>query len=223
MRKLFLILAAAAVVLASPAMAGIRGSYVEARNADVYVAHCFANAEAGLTGDLALMAWKIDQGSFNNVVLDGLSVVAVVRARGTLGNPFDSPYPAKAVLIVDERASAGQREALQSFVKRMAGDLVQTVTRVEVAPIQFEFQGDLHAAAVRMTAGNLARIQTRELADGDAVCHNAFAYYPPLTKLSHAMPAHTVESRFTGEGLDTTWSSPSKNSAFLGHFVLESE
>lgn len=204
--------------------AEIRGSYVEARNADVWVAQCFANSEVGLVGQLALMAWKVDQGSWNNVSLDGLGVVAVVKASHTLGDPFKSAYPAKAVLIVDERANTQQREALQAFAQKMAGDLVQTVTRVETAPISFDIAGSLHAGTVRMTAGNLARIETRSLRDGDAVCHNAFTYYPPLSgKLDHAMPARAVDNRFNGEGLNVSWSSPDKNSAFLGSFAVESD
>jgi len=202
----------------------IRGSYVEARNADVWVAQCFANSEVGLTGQLALMAWKVEKGSWNNVALDGLGVVAVVKAKHTLGDPFRSAYPAQAVLIVDERANMEQRRALQAFAGRMAGDLVQDVGRVDAAPIEFDFGGNLHAGTVRMTAGNLARLETRSLKDGDAVCHNAFTYYPPLSgKLDHAMPARAVDNRFNGGGLNTTWSSPDKNSAFLGSFSVESD
>ncbi len=211
-------------LLTFTASAGIRGSYVEARNADVWVAQCFANSEVGLVGQLALMAWKVDQGSFNNVPLDGLGVVAVVRASHTLGDPFKSAYPAKAVLIVDERANLEQRQALKAFAQRMAGDLAQDVVRVEAAPIEFDTAGNLHAGTVRMRAGNYARIETRALRDGDAVCHNAFAYYPPLSgKLDHSMPARTVENRFNGDGLNIRWSSPDKNSAFLGSFNLESD
>lgn len=215
----FLLVAAATLVSA----AEIRGSYIEARNADIYVAQCFANSEAGLVGDLAVMGWKIDQGSWNNVDVSGLGVVAVVKARTTLGDPFHSPYPAKAVLIVDERASAAQSQALQNFAHKMAGDLVQTVTRVATAPMAFDFNGDMHAGIATMTAGNMARIQTRALKDGDAVCHNAFVYYQPLAKLDHAMPAHTVDNSFAGEGLNITWTSPDKNSAFIGTFAAESE
>ncbi|MBI3667443.1 MAG: DUF1326 domain-containing protein [Acidobacteria bacterium] len=226
MKKVWFTLMAIALFLgaATLGLAGeIRGNYVEARNADVWVAHCFANSEVGLVGDLAVMAWQIEQGSWNNVTLDGLGVVAVVRAKSTLGDPYHNPYPAKAVLILDERANMEQRLALQSFVKKMAGDLVQTVVRVDTAPVTFDFNGNLHAGKVQMAAGQVARIETRAIMDGDAVCHNAFTYYPPLTKLDHAMPARTVENRFAGDGLNVVWSSPNKNSAFLGSFVTESE
>lgn len=222
MRKIVLgvALLLGATVLASAAE--IRGRYIEARNADIYVAQCFANSEVGLTGDLALMAWKIDQGSWNNVALDGLGVVAVVKAKSTLGDPFHNPYPAKTVLIMDEHANPAQRAALESFAHKMGGDLVQTVSRVETAPIAFDFEG-MHSGIASVTAGKVACIRTRALMDGDAVCHNAFVYYQPLTKLDHAMPAHTVDNKFAGEGLNVVWSSPDKNSAFIGSFAAESD
>ena len=223
MRKVLIALAAFSLVAATATAGGIRGSYIEARNADVYVAHCFANSELNLAGDLAVMAWSIENGSWNNISLDGLGVAAVIRASGTLGDPFRSVYPVRAVLIVDERATVEQRAALQGFVRQMAGDLVETVTRVETAPFSFDFNGNIHDGSARMTAGNLARIETRGLRDGDAVCHNAFVYYPPLSKVSHAMPAFTTENRFSGAGLNVTWSSPSKNSAFLGTFEVGAE
>jgi hypothetical protein len=224
MKKVFFLMMLLVGLVALAGAAEIRGSYVEARNADVWVAQCFANSEVGLAGQLALMAWKVDKGSWNDVSLDGLGVVAVVKASHTLGDPYRSAYPARAVLIVDEKANVEQRRALQSFAQKMAGDLVQDVARVEAAPIQFDTAGNLHAGTVRMRAGNLARLETRALKDGDAVCHNAFAYYPPLSsKLDHAMPARAVDNRFSGDGLNVVWSSPDKNSAFLGSFQVESE
>ena len=63
----------------------IYGDYIEARTADVYTGPCFANSEAGLIGNLAVFGWKVDKGSWQGVNLDGLSVVAAVRANNTLG------------------------------------------------------------------------------------------------------------------------------------------
>lgn len=204
--------------------AEIRGSYIEARNADIWVAQCFANSEVGIVGDLAVMGWKIDSGSFNNVSLDGMGVVAVVRAKSTLGDVFHSAYPTKAVLIVDERANTEQRAALQGFVQKMAGDLVQSVVRVDSAPIDFNVNGSIHSGSAQLVAGNLVKIQTRELKDGDAVCHNAMTYYPPLSaNLSHSMPAHTLVNSFGGEGLNVNWKNNDKNSSFIGTFAAETD
>src|SRR5579863_1593844 len=94
--------------LAAPMFAGslpttqLHGEYIEARTADVYTGPCFANSEVGLTGDLAVMGWKIDQGNFDGVNLDGLSVMGAIHASNTLGNVIDTVYPVKAVLIIDE-------------------------------------------------------------------------------------------------------------------------
>jgi hypothetical protein len=202
----------------------VYGDYVEARTADVYTGPCFANAEVGLVGNLAVFGWKVNRGEWHGASLDGLAVVAAVKARHTLGDVYESSYPVQAVLIVDSRANAEQRLALQSFAKRMGGDLLQDVVKVEYAPIEFEVaNNDLHSMQVKLTAGSLAQIQTRAMNAKDHTCGNESTWYPPLTQLAHSMPAVAVEHKFKGTGLDTTWSSPDKRSAFVGNFVQASE
>src|SRR5947199_9309306 len=83
----------------------VRGEYLEARTADVYTGPCFANGEVGQTGKLAVMGWHIEQGSFDGVNLDGLSVVGVLKAKNTLGDFELTSNPAKAVIIVDQKAT----------------------------------------------------------------------------------------------------------------------
>ena len=202
----------------------IYGDYVEARTADVYTGPCFANSEVGLTGQLAVFGWKVTKGSWQGVDLDGLSVVGVVRAHHTLGDVYESPYPVKAVLVVDSNANPEQRLALVSFAKHMGGDLLQDVVRVDYQPIELTFaNNDIHSMKASLTAGNLAKISTRALNEGDKICHNEEVWYRPLTKLSHAMPAYALANQWQGEGLGTTWSNPGKRSSFIGTFVTESE
>ncbi len=198
----------------------IYGDYVESRNADVYTGHCFANSEMGLVGDQAILAWRVSKGKWNGVQLDGLSVVGVARASGTLGNPYENPYPAKAVLIVDEKATVEQQEALKSFAQTMAGDLLKTIVRTEVAPISLEvdFQ-DEHPSAGRMKAGNLAGIITRSLTSKDHICGNEQTYFPPLASTVHSMAAVAELDQFKGEGLGVEWTLRGKRSAFVGHFA----
>ena len=64
--------------LAAPA---VRGQYVEARTCDVFTGSCFANADTGLTGKNAVLAWKVTSGTVSGTRLDGLGVVAVVAVR----------------------------------------------------------------------------------------------------------------------------------------------
>jgi hypothetical protein len=206
------------VASALPVSAGIKGDYVEVRSADVYTGPCFANAEENLEGKQAILAWKIAEGSWQGVSLDGLSVVAVVKANATLGDIYHNPYPAQSVLILDQRANSQQRKALVEFVKSAAGPLVKNVVRLDAAPITLEM-GGAHGS-VTLVAGNLARIHTRSLCEGDHTCGNEEVYYPPLTKVAHAMPAYTLNAAFTGEGLGEVWDRSEARSAFIGSFNL---
>jgi hypothetical protein len=73
------------------AAAQITGEYLEARTCNVYTGPCFANAEMSLTGKEALMAWKVDKGTWNDVKLDGLGAALILHAQGTLG--YDGVFP----------------------------------------------------------------------------------------------------------------------------------
>ena len=209
-----------AVIAAAPAAAEVRGNYLEARNAEVYASHCFANSEMGIRGDLAVMAWQIEQGGFHGVSLDGLGVVAVVRAASTLGDPFSDPFPVKSVLIFDERADNAQREALAAMAKSAAGELLNDVVHSKTAPIRFDFDGNIHARRATVTAGDMVRVETRQIRDADSLCHLDDLYYAPLSVLDHAMPAFALENRFGGEGLGVRFSAPRRSSAYLGTFSM---
>jgi len=202
----------------------ISGNYMEARTADVYTGPCFANAETGLVGQLAVMGWKVAQGSWNGVDLSGLSVVGVVRAESTLGNVEVKSNPAKAVLIIDRKADPEQRLALASFAKHMSGNLLSDVVRVETQTIDLAIENnDLHSKNAKLTAGLLAKVETRAMTEADQLCHNEEVWYQPLSRTSHAMPAFATAHQYEGKGLGVTWSSPDKRSAFLASFSEPSE
>src|SRR5262245_57157981 len=202
----------------------IYGNYIEARTADVYTGPCFANSEAGLIGNLAVFGWKIDKGSWEGVDLNGLSVVGAVRAHATLGNEYETAYPVKAVLIVDERATPEQRLPLRSFARKMGGDLLQDIVQVDYQPISLEFENnDLHSMTATLTAGALSKSQARAMNEGDHICRNEEVWYKPLTPTTHAMPVYALAHDFRGSGLGTMWSSPDKRSSFIGNFSVPSE
>lgn len=198
----------------------IEGDYIETRSADVYTGACFANAEVGLVGNEAILGWRVTRGSWNGIGLEGLSVIAAVKAKATLGDPYGDPYPAKAVLIIDRNASAPQRAALVAFARHMGGRLLENVESVVEAPIIFEVAGHDsgdHGSAL-LHAGRFAAVQTRSLNDSDHLCGNEETYYPPLTETAHAMPAVALTDRYEGPGLGETWINHDKRSAFVGSF-----
>jgi hypothetical protein len=223
MRKLWLPSLVGVFAFALPTAghaAEIYGDYLETRSADVWTGPCFANAETGLVGREAILAWHVHKGTWNGVALDGLSVVGVVKARATLGDPFASPYPARAVVIVDERASPDQRAALVAFAQEMSGEILKSVVRTEVAPIRLEMrQEGSHEVTARLEAGGLVTVETRTLSEKDRHCGTEETYYPPLAPTSHAMPAVSVVDRYRGSGLGVSWTTHDKRNAFVGSFA----
>ena len=208
-----------AVVLIAPLAAmdaAISGDYLEVRTSDVYTGPCFANSEVNLVGKEAILAWRVRQGTWEGVPLEGLSVVAVVKASATLGDPFAKPLPAHSVIVVDERATPTQKAALVNFAQSMGGELMQDVVSVKSANIEVEL--NTHRQAVVLLVGDIVRVKTRGLNRHDHLCGNEEVYYPPLTQVAQFSPAYTLEHEFRGEGLKSTWSNPNKRSAFVGTF-----
>ena len=208
------------LALALPAAAeaaAISGDYVEARSADVWTGPCFANSETGLLGQEAILAWRVREGAWNGIGLAGLTVVGVVKANATLGDPFAEPYPARSVLIVDAKATPVQRVALTAFAREMGGELFANVVRTESASIEMQVAAD-HSSKATLSVGELAGIETRGLEEQDRHCGNESVYYPPLTSTVHAMPAVSVVDRYSGPALGVSWTTHNKRSAFVGSF-----
>ena len=217
MKKLLFLLALS--VVPSLFAQKISGDYIETRSADVYTGQCFANGEVNLVGNEAIMGWRVGQGSWDGVALDGLSVVAVVRAKATLGDPYADPYPAKSVLVVDDQATPQQKQALLSFARHMTGKLTESVEKVIDAPIDLAVVGEHHGREL-LRAGNFVTVQTRSVNEHDHICGNEETFYPPLTKTTHAMPAVAMRDEYQGPGLNDTWSLSGKRSAFVGSFGM---
>lgn len=217
---LFLTAAALAVSLSSLASAAkITGEYLEARTCNVYTGPCFANAEMDLSGKEALMAWKVDKGSWKDVKLDGLSAALIVQSQGTLG--YDGIFPMKAgkvqsVILVDKEATKKQRAALVAFVKDSAQELTQDVKKV--VPVSMSLKNDHIDMVGSFKAEGLAEISTRKLKQSDCVCTNEVVYYQPLTKVDNASPAYSLKLSYQGKDLETRFTNREIRSAFLATF-----
>ncbi|HUG90679.1 MAG TPA: DUF1326 domain-containing protein [Planctomycetaceae bacterium] len=215
----FAVLAALTVTAAQVDAATIKGQYLEARTCSVYTGPCFGNAEIGLAGKEAVLAWKVEQGTWKDVSLDGLGVALVLSAEGTLG--FDEVFDMDAgriesVILVDENASREQQRALVDFVKDSARRLTGNVQKVQSVP--FKLENDHLEGQGVFSAGDLAKIETRALQKGDCVCSNEIIFYLPLTDVDNYSPAFSKTSSFQGDGLDKRWTGGGERGAFLATF-----
>jgi hypothetical protein len=204
-------------LLSPDSSATVRGQYVEARTCDVFAGSCFANADTGLTGKNAALAWKVTSGTVAGTKIDGLGVVAVVSVAETLG--LKQSGPGRAVVIVDERATKAQREALVKFVKAQAGSLVGEVVAVQAAPVVLTICACEGEGCATLKAGKV-KIATRCIdIDHDKACGNETTQYPPLAKGVSAKAAMAVEHSFTGKELNETWKDGGRRGAFVGTFA----
>jgi hypothetical protein len=210
---------------------GLRGDYVEARTADVFTGPCFSNAEVFIYGNHAVMAWKVTEGSWKGVDLSGLCVAAAVNGTTTFSE--DKPEKATAVLIVDAKASASQREALLEMAKSLGGARLSQIASVTTATMSLKLEDHAMPASepaheahgmpqsprASFWAAGLARIVTRPLDERDHACGNEVVAYPPLSHSVTAHPAYTLGHVFEGHGLDNRWDDPNCRSSFVGHFA----
>lgn len=198
----------------------IAGDYLEVRTCDVYTGPCFAMAEVGEVGKEATLAWSIDQGSLGGVDLSGLSVVAVVQARATLGDPYHEPNPSALVLFLDSQADEAQRSALRSFAQARLGDLGKKVTAERVAKIDLAVECCDKLGCAELTVGDQISVSTRCVCEDDLHCGNEYVYYPPLTEGLDVIPAVATEHRIDTDALGTKIIDRERRGAFTGGFSI---
>ena len=124
----------------------MRGEYMESCNCDYLCPCIYTNPQGPVTYDhcTAALIFRIDEGSFGAVKLDGLKFALVIRSGKVMA---DGNWVFAG--IVDATADAAQRQALAAIV---AGDMGgppgfirQNLTRdfrgVDFKPIEFTIAG----------------------------------------------------------------------------------
>jgi hypothetical protein len=215
-----MIVAAAVVALASaPIAAGskasIVGDYVEARTAEVFVGACQLGNEGEGAGRQAVMAWRVTEGSYQGISLNGLSIVAAVAANTNLGwweLGGRRPSVVKAAVMIDERANPAQRLALLALVRTLSDGLVSNVVDVKSVPIAFRRT----AERVDVAAGEAALSVSTEL-EHDPSC-GAEQWFTPLARSEVALGVTRTQG-YWGSALGAKWNQVDRRSSFFGTFA----
>jgi hypothetical protein len=214
------LLTGAIVALAAASAAGahdtISGEYVEARTAEVFAGGCVMNSEAETMGRQAVMAWRVDQGSYRGVPLDGLAVVAAVNGDRNLGMREmggELPQQVRAAFVVDARATAAQREALVAMARDLSKNVVQEVASVTDAPITFSNDRE----RIVVSAPDVQLTVNKQLKH-DPSC-GAMQWFRPLTTVRQGTLGVAAAHAVSGASLGSKWSDPNKRSAFFARFA----
>ncbi len=216
--KRMIVLAALIGLGGSPLLAGggstVSGSYVEARTAEVFTGGCVMNSEAGTAGKQAVLAWKVDRGTFNGVSLDGLSVVAALSGTTNLGMvEMGGVRPeVRSSVFVDARANAAQKMALVAMANDLSHGVMGTIVSVMPTPIQFaDNTNDIQVAAGQVS------LDVNKHVSHDPSC-GAEQWFKPFSSVEDATLGLTEQHSFSGSNLGVKWSAPNQRSSFFGTF-----
>jgi hypothetical protein len=193
----------------------ISGQYMESCNC-AFVCPCLTSNMVARPDDgvcRVAMAFQIEQGHMGDIPLDGLGLIVLAMAPGPM---IEGDWTVG--LIVDERATEAQREALGAIMSGGAGGpmeplaaLVGTFAGVEARPITFERDG----MTIGVTAPDLidhAVEGVASIADPSQALHLDNVAHPANSRLALAKARH---SHFHAFGIDWDDASGMKN----GHFA----
>lgn len=124
----------------------MHGEYMESCNCDYLCPCIYTNPQGEATHDhcYAFMAFRIDQGVYGDVRLDGLKFALIIRSGKVMANG-DWIFAG----VVDATADEAQREALTTIVSGEAGgslalirqNLVSDFRGIDYKPIEFTMDG----------------------------------------------------------------------------------
>jgi hypothetical protein len=147
-----------------------------------------------------VMAYHIREGSYGNVKLNGLNVIAVITFDG---NAWTKENPVSIGILMDERANEEQREILQKVFSGQVGgwmgefaQLIGEVRGLEFVPIEFKVAGDL--------AQWQAKIPGKVKAIGEALAG-------PTTLPGKRVQLHNAPGSEVGPGQIMTWGKAAEN------------
>ena len=191
----------------------VQGEYIEARSASVYVGACHFGAEYVEGGREATAVWNIQSGSWNDVSLENLTVVAVISGKSNLA--IDTKTR-KSVLYMDLSTTPEQRAALSTMLTTKYADVLGEVVATQTAAIEFTKEGTRYDVSV----GEVLKLSAnRYPCAGCTQPHQI--WYTPLAAIQNAIVGKSEVYRYKDTHLPVTWQQGGiENNVFVGNFSM---
>ena len=191
----------------------VQGEYLEARSVSVYVGACHYGAEYVEGGREATLIWNIRQGTWKDVSLDGLTVVAVVTAKNNLAIDTNTR---RSVLYLDEKATSEQRAALIDLMTEKRSELLGEVVSTESTPITFTKEGvkyDLRVGEILTLS--VSRYPCQNCTQPHQI------WYKPLEQIDTPIVGKSTTYCYQDKILSVTWNcGEDTNNVFVGDFAM---
>lgn len=217
MKKLIVITTIALIFASGIAIATntplVNGEYLEARSASVYVGACHFGAEYVEGGREATLVWNIHQGNWDNVSIDGLTVVAVISAEDNLA--IDTKTR-KSVLYIDKKATSEQQAALSNMLTTKHADVLGNVVATQIAPITYSKNGTKYDISVgKVLALSVNRYPCAKCTQPHQI------WYETLTEVKDAIVGKSEVYQYKDKHLPVNWQQgDAANNVFVGSFSI---
>lgn len=191
----------------------VQGEYIEARSASVYVGACHYGAEFVEGGKEATLVWHIQSGSWNDVSLEDLTVVAVVSAKSNLATDTETR---KSVLYMDPSTTVAQRAALRDLLITKNADVLGEVVTTQTAAVEFTKVGTKYD----VTVGEVLALSANRYPCVNCTQPHQI-WYEPLTAIQNAIVGKSEVYRYKDTHLPVVWQQGgTANNVFVGSFSM---
>ena len=195
------------------ATAEIEGEYLEARSVDVYTGACHFGSDYVEGGREATLVWQIESGTWNNVSLSGLTIVAVVSADQNLDLDQNAR---RSVLYLDPQVTPAQQQSVVDLMQTKRSAVVGQVVAVKKIEINFS-KTDLN---YKLRVGQILALDVSRFPCYECTQPRQI-WYRPLEKIDQPILGKSETYRYQDEVLSVRWNRglPSNN-IFVGRFVM---
>lgn len=191
----------------------IQGEYIEARSASVYVGACHYGSEYVEGGKEATLIWNINKGIWNDVQLDGLTVVAVVSAKDNLA--IDTKTR-KSAVYVDSQATPEQLAAISDMLSKKQVDVLGTVVTTQTAHIDYTKDGTKYDVSV----GEVLQLSVNRFPCEHCTQPHQI-WYEPLIEVQNPIVGKSEIYRYKDTHLPVNWQQgEATNNVFVADFSM---
>jgi hypothetical protein len=199
-----------ALLGAAPATPTPHGQYLEARTASVFAGACHYAGERVTDGRSAVMSWKIESGSFDDIDLTGVKVIAAVSCDDNLA---EASAARRTEIVVDADTDARAAAAV-NWVKSQCASQFGSVENARRAPITFDQNTD----GYRVASIAFASLNIRPMPDHACCVQPNMVCYEPLMKVRDRRVGYAKNVEVIAANIGDRWQRADENDAFYGQF-----
>jgi len=187
-----------------------RGRFVELHSCELFAGSCVVNSEVNQAGNYALRVWQFEQGAFNGVPMNGLTVALLEKSDENLA---DKGSAQDAVAYLPPGLSAAQKTALLGWARQNTAAKLDDA-HVKIAPLQTDFTDE----QVSFSAG-----KDVTFAGGvPEVCNvggcGEMLWYEPRVAYSSFVVDQLGQSNIVEPLLGLRWMDHGRKTLFVGRF-----